>query len=54
MTDADAALAALEALIQLYGECPEDDFEPDCATCRVSVIIRELRALRECQREVMT
>ena len=46
MTDADAIEGALAALVQLYGECPEADFEPNCMACRVSVIIRDLRALR--------
>lgn len=37
----------IEALVQLYGECPPEHFEPDCVACRASVFIRELRELRD-------
>jgi hypothetical protein len=37
----------ITALLALYGECQEHEYEPDCIVCRASVLIRDMRALRE-------
>lgn len=28
-------------------ECPAEHYEPDCMSCRASVLIRDMRALRD-------
>jgi hypothetical protein len=37
----------IEALVQLYGECAPEHFEPDCIACKASFLIRDLRELRD-------
>lgn len=38
---------AIYALVRLYGECAREDYEAECVACRASVLIRELRELRD-------
>jgi hypothetical protein len=37
----------IAALVALYGECHEEDYEPKCFCCKVSVIVRDMRKASE-------
>lgn len=37
----------IRALVELYGECPKEHYDPNCSACRASWFIRDMREMQK-------